>query len=247
MGPPGALDPLKKPTISRDPINPDAGYHCGNLEDGTLFNAYLKVLNESAYVLKNVWINPQLRYDQLKVIFKGPKIVVPLNFILKHSDKFSGYMNFVIDTKQALANLDEVTVEDNLKQFSASLNITGCRRIPQPSPKFRDSKYGVSSGDILRSFRHDDLVVIQHFTYPGNCPAAYFWVGTGGDPVGFKVPTLDLSPRPLYNSEPLRAVTGEDALLKLPDSITYDDLDYIGVFCPSNSLMLAKYVFKPSI
>ncbi|KAF2354595.1 DM13 domain [Trinorchestia longiramus] len=234
--------------ISSDPANPHDALHmrqvgslCGVFES-PLFNGELRALNESAFLLRNLFINSIIRYDELKIVFKGPDLVIPFNLKMKPSDKlFIHKKVMVLDTNRILANLEEVTIEDNLKQLSVSLNISGCLR---PSSvwgsKFEGTKKKVSSGPVV--LHTANLMVIKDFTYPGTCSAAYFWAGSGKNPEnGFKIPTIDGS------LSPLRVYQNEDVLLKLPDSATFYDLDYIGIFCKPLRQMLGHHTIRPSL
>ncbi|CAG0899746.1 unnamed protein product, partial [Cyprideis torosa] len=107
--------------------------------------------------------------------------------------------------------------------------------------------------DALRTYDHDvksDRVVvvdaqtflIPNFSYDGQAPDAFFWVGKGRpSPQGTRVPDEN------GGVAPLKAYRGKTIVITLPDDITVYDIDYLSVWCEEYSVNFADLAIPKNL
>lgn len=98
-----------------------------------------------------------------------------------------------------------------------------------PSPKilpgFKKLAHGVSSGPV--TVLDTKRILIKNLRYDGAGPDAYFVVGKGSIPNshGIKIQNE------LGSSDVLSGYDGVDVELTLPGKLTFNDIDYLSIYC----------------
>jgi len=99
--------------------------------------------------------------------------------------------------------------------------------VPEPRilPPFKKFSHGVSSGSI--AILDTKRILIKNLRYDGAGPDAFFWVGAGTEPNkdGVKIQNE------LGSSDVLSGYQGEDVELTLPGALTFNDIDYLSIWC----------------
>ncbi|XP_059089125.1 protein Skeletor, isoforms B/C-like [Tigriopus californicus] len=125
--------------------------------------------------------------------------------------------------------------------------------VPQGMLKFNQLTYHELSGTV--EFLDDKRIVIRNMIYDGLGPDAFFIIGVGESrspnvqdaiPV---VPDDYAGARLQYKYDDqvpiLRAYTGEDVTIALPDGVTTNDLRWISVYCRAFSLDFGHVILPP--
>lgn len=96
---------------------------------------------------------------------------------------------------------------------------------PEEIDPFRTFQHKVSSGRV--TLLDSRRIRIEGFRYDGGANNAYFWVGQGARPNrnGVQIPDEKGS------YDVLRGYDKEDITLTLPAGMTFNDIDYLSVWC----------------
>lgn len=90
---------------------------------------------------------------------------------------------------------------------------------------FKQLAHGLRSGPIVIVDKKTFFIPNLH--YDGKGPDAHFWVGNGSQPS----PTGILVPDENGSSKSIAGYSGQNIYITLPDGVTVDKIDYLGVWC----------------
>ncbi|KAF2359843.1 DM13 domain [Trinorchestia longiramus] len=222
-----------------------------------LFHAELRALNITSYILRNVYVSPRTRLNQLTVVFEVSGLFKPKDFTIHLPDRpFLRGKQYVLQGGHNTREVRRVTIRDNSGVSSDLRHL--CEEMCNIQLTY-------SSHLILQHGYYDllypplgvftmytsNFMIVSNFTYYPSCPAAYFWAGRGRNPShGFKIPVAKLG------LNPLRTYRNEDVYVGLPNAYTWYDVNYVAVFCPahgqtgsnkSEHLMLSEGVLHSTV
>ncbi|XP_018021697.1 uncharacterized protein LOC108677902 isoform X2 [Hyalella azteca] len=191
-----------------------------------LFNAEVRAVNVSTYLIRNMYMNSRIRSTHLRFTFHSLDGVGIYNFTLDPSDRLELHDHrFFVDMPGHLSRTRKISVADNLGYFNTEIDVSQCV-VPRALTlgPFISNQNLIQSRNVL--LRTSNVMTIEGFTYTGTASSVYFWAGVGRDiEDGVRIPSET------GNLDPISNYINKDITLKLPHALTFYDIDYVAVIC----------------